>query len=83
MANGFSYAKSVFIFLQTVVFSTCLHCRFVKSKYSAHEWANMGQGAPEVGPIPGAAERPTHIDYPLDALEYGMSQRCIGFEGGK
>lgn len=37
----------------------------------AHEWANMGQGAPEVGPIPGSAERPTHIDYPLDALEYG------------
>ncbi|EIM89782.1 PLP-dependent transferase [Stereum hirsutum FP-91666 SS1] len=37
---------------------------------NAHEWANMGQGAPEVGPIPGAAERPTHIDYPLDALEY-------------
>lgn len=38
----------------------------------------MGQGAPEVGPIPGAADRPTHIDYPLDALEYGTSHRCVG-----
>lgn len=31
----------------------------------------MGQGAPEVGPIPGADERPTKVEYPLDALEYG------------
>lgn len=40
----------------------------------------MGQGAPEVGPIPGAAERPTHIDYPLDALEYGTSQCYVVFD---
>ncbi|ETW86171.1 hypothetical protein HETIRDRAFT_457659 [Heterobasidion irregulare TC 32-1] len=37
---------------------------------SSHEWANLGQGAPEVGPIPGATERPTKVEYSLDALEY-------------
>ncbi|KAL5529570.1 hypothetical protein ACEPAG_5555 [Sanghuangporus baumii] len=37
---------------------------------SSHEWANLGQGAPEVGDIPGAAPRPTHLDLPLDSLEY-------------
>ncbi|KAA1469373.1 PLP-dependent transferase [Dentipellis sp. KUC8613] len=37
---------------------------------SSHEWSNLGQGAPEVGPIPDSAERPTSIQYPLDALEY-------------
>ncbi|KAL1744361.1 pyridoxal phosphate-dependent transferase [Schizophyllum fasciatum] len=35
-----------------------------------HEWANLGQGAPEVGPIPGADERPTSVSVPLDSLEY-------------
>ncbi|KAI5900534.1 PLP-dependent transferase [Schizophyllum commune H4-8] len=35
-----------------------------------HEWANLGQGAPEVGPIPGARDRPTEISVPLDSLEY-------------
>lgn len=37
---------------------------------SSHEWANLGQGAPEVGPIPGAPERPNAISVPLDSLEY-------------
>lgn len=37
---------------------------------TAHEWANMGQGAPEAGPIPGAPERPTSVPIPLDSLEY-------------
>ncbi|KAI0064720.1 PLP-dependent transferase [Artomyces pyxidatus] len=37
---------------------------------NSHEWANLGQGAPEVGPIPGAPDRPTSIQYPVDALEY-------------
>ncbi|EJD02217.1 aminotransferase [Fomitiporia mediterranea MF3/22] len=37
---------------------------------SSHEWANLGQGAPEVGDIPGAAPRPTHLDIPFDSLEY-------------
>ncbi|KDQ61119.1 hypothetical protein JAAARDRAFT_55833 [Jaapia argillacea MUCL 33604] len=37
---------------------------------SSHEWSNLGQGAPEVGPIPDAPNRPTHIDVPTDSLEY-------------
>ncbi|EIN07107.1 aminotransferase [Punctularia strigosozonata HHB-11173 SS5] len=40
------------------------------SNATAHEWANMGQGAPEVGPIPDAPARPTSIEVPLDSLEY-------------
>jgi hypothetical protein len=30
--------------------------------YDDPKWGNMGQGAPEVGPIPGAPERPKVID---------------------
>ncbi|KAJ8507496.1 hypothetical protein ONZ45_g10154 [Pleurotus djamor] len=37
---------------------------------NAHEWANLGQGAPEVGPIPGAPPRPLAIPMPVDSLEY-------------
>lgn len=37
---------------------------------SSHEWANLGQGAPEVGDIPGAPARPQSITLPLDSLEY-------------
>lgn len=37
---------------------------------SSHEWANLGQGAPEVGNIPNAPERPTNIQIPFDSLEY-------------
>lgn len=37
---------------------------------SSHEWSNLGQGAPEAGPIPNAPARPTSIDVPLDSLEY-------------
>lgn len=37
---------------------------------SSHEWANLGQGAPEVGDIPDAAPRPTSIQVPLESLEY-------------
>ncbi|PIL24282.1 hypothetical protein GSI_14035 [Ganoderma sinense ZZ0214-1] len=37
---------------------------------SSHEWANLGQGAPEVGPIPDAPERPSSIPVPEDSLEY-------------
>ena len=37
---------------------------------SSHEWSNLGQGAPEVGNIPDAPERPTVIQLPLDSLEY-------------
>ncbi|KAF9789831.1 aminotransferase [Thelephora terrestris] len=36
----------------------------------SHEWSNLGQGAPEVGPIPDAPERPSSIPVPQDSLEY-------------
>ncbi|KDQ61219.1 hypothetical protein JAAARDRAFT_575519 [Jaapia argillacea MUCL 33604] len=32
------------------------------------EWSNLGQGAPEVGPIPHAPARPTSIPVPMDSL---------------
>ncbi|KAK4054461.1 hypothetical protein OIV83_000955 [Microbotryomycetes sp. JL201] len=34
-------------------------------------WANFGQGAPEVGEIPGASERPTSIPVDTTLNEYG------------
>ncbi|KAI8608709.1 pyridoxal phosphate-dependent transferase [Chytriomyces sp. MP71] len=39
-------------------------------KYGDHTWGNFGQGAPEVGPIPGAIERPMTIKMELDQFEY-------------
>ena len=33
-------------------------------------WANMGQGAPETGPLAGAPDRITRIDFDCDAHEY-------------
>lgn len=49
----------------------------------AHEWANLGQGAPEVGPIPNAPERPNTIPVPLGSLEYapttGLKRECYTF----
>ncbi|EJU00767.1 PLP-dependent transferase [Dacryopinax primogenitus] len=38
--------------------------------YDADGWANLGQGAPEVGDIPGALPKPTQIPIPHDSLEY-------------
>ncbi|KIK98090.1 hypothetical protein PAXRUDRAFT_805437 [Paxillus rubicundulus Ve08.2h10] len=40
------------------------------SYVNSHEWANLGQGAPEVGPIPNAPSRPDSIPIPVDSLEY-------------
>ncbi|CAK5265317.1 unnamed protein product [Mycena citricolor] len=37
---------------------------------ASHEWANLGQGAPEVGEIPNAPPRLTSIPLPTDSLEY-------------
>lgn len=45
---------------------------------SSHEWSNLGQGAPEVGPIPGAPERPNSIPMPLDSLEYAPTTGVKG-----
>ncbi|KAI9595662.1 pyridoxal phosphate-dependent transferase [Syncephalis fuscata] len=39
-------------------------------KYGAPGWANFGQGAPEVGPIPGAAPKPSTITIPEKGFEY-------------
>jgi aspartate/methionine/tyrosine aminotransferase len=37
---------------------------------SSHDWANLGQGAPEVGEIPNANPRPSTLPMPVDSLEY-------------
>jgi hypothetical protein len=47
----------------------------------SHEWANLGQGAPEVGPIPGAPERPNSVPVPLDSLEYAPTTGVKGIPG--
>lgn len=36
--------------------------------YGKPEWANMGQGAPETGPLPGASPRPTGIEFTDDLI---------------
>ncbi|KZP01138.1 aminotransferase [Calocera viscosa TUFC12733] len=38
--------------------------------YDADGWANLGQGAPEVGDIPGSVPKPTQIPVPHASLEY-------------
>ncbi|KAI9031735.1 pyridoxal phosphate-dependent transferase [Phycomyces nitens] len=38
--------------------------------YGDPEWANFGQGAPEVGHIEGCADKPTHIELPIASYEY-------------
>jgi hypothetical protein len=47
---------------------------------SSYEWANLGQGEPEVGPIPNAPSRPVKLEYDIDALEYapttGVKRTC-------
>ena len=45
---------------------------------SSHEWANLGQGAPEVGDIPDAPPRPQNIQLPLDSLEYAPTTGVKG-----
>lgn len=58
----------------------------------SHSWSNLGQGAPEVGPFPGAPEKPTSIPLPTDSLEYAPTTGVKGdvifhgvfrFVGGK
>jgi hypothetical protein len=44
----------------------------------AHEWSNLGQGAPEVGAIPGAPARLTSIPMPEDSLEYAPTTGVKG-----
>lgn len=45
---------------------------------ASHEWANLGQGAPEVGEIPNAPPRPTSIPVPTDSLEYAPTTGVKG-----
>lgn len=40
-------------------------------RYGHPDWANLGQGAPETGEIPGCAPRITHIDLDDASHEYG------------
>ncbi|KIK08242.1 hypothetical protein K443DRAFT_672738 [Laccaria amethystina LaAM-08-1] len=44
----------------------------------SHEWANLGQGAPEVGPIPDAPPRPESIPISVDSLEYAPTTGVKG-----
>ena len=44
----------------------------------SHEWSNLGQGAPEVGPIPDAPDRPTSIQMSEDSLEYAPTTGVKG-----
>lgn len=46
---------------------------------NSHDWANLGQGAPEVGPIPNAPPRPESVPMPIDSLEYAPT---TGVKGG-
>lgn len=38
--------------------------------YGNEEWANLGQGAPEVGPLEGAPERSDTVRFTIDNSEY-------------
>ncbi len=39
--------------------------------YGHPDWANLGQGAPEVGPLPGAPDRLRGFDFADSMFEYG------------
>lgn len=43
--------------------------------YSAEDlsWTNLGQGAPEVGPIPGCHEKPNTLNVDVHSREYGST----------
>ena len=44
----------------------------------SHSWSNLGQGAPEVGQIPDAPERPSTVQMPVDSLEYAPTTGVKG-----
>ena len=35
------------------------------------DWINLGQGSPELGPLPGAPDRPEDLHLPVEDLAYG------------
>lgn len=45
---------------------------------SSHAWANLGQGAPETGDIPGGQPRPTEVKLTVDSLEYAPTTGVAG-----
>ena len=45
---------------------------------SSHEWANLGQGAPEVGNIPDGPARPDTLPMPVDSMEYAPTTGVKG-----
>ncbi|KAF8342176.1 aminotransferase [Cantharellus anzutake] len=47
--------------------------------YGDPQWANLGQGAPEVGEIPDAPPRITSFQIPVEALEYGPTTGVKAF----
>lgn len=63
---------------------------YATSRASSHgftaddpEWANLGQGAPETGPLEGSPSRDFHLNIPDSELEYapvaGVSRAKSGF----
>ena len=38
--------------------------------YGHPDWSNLGQGAPEVGPLPGAPDRIEQMALPTESYEY-------------
>ncbi|EJD53161.1 aminotransferase [Auricularia subglabra TFB-10046 SS5] len=44
---------------------------------NSHEWANFGQGAPEVGPIPGAPPRVSSVDIDEATNEYAPTTGLV------
>ena len=63
----------------------CLSTQCVRSAIAngfsyanCHAWSNLGQGAPEVGPLPDAPSRPTTINMQMDELEYAPTTGVKG-----
>jgi len=48
------------------------------SYHNTKEWANLGQGAPEVGPIPNAPPHLDTIPVPVSSLEYAPTTGVKG-----
>lgn len=45
--------------------------------YENPDWVNLGQGAPEVTPLPDGAERLTHLNLTPTSMEYGTTQGIL------
>jgi len=59
--------------IQTTLYYTILYYSILYYTilyYTILQWANMGQGAPETGHLPGAPERDYHMNIADEMLEY-------------